>query len=61
MPDGKYMLYLYQTETVAELVDESVISATFRIPGTSSIPERVDGISDFYYGEPSAVLGRALC
>jgi hypothetical protein len=51
VPDGKYILYLYQTESIADVVDETSISSTFRIEDISMIPERDDRISDFYYGK----------
>ncbi len=52
VPDGKFTLHLYQTEQLSEVVDDSLITTTFRIPEAqaSAVPPRAEGISDFYYG-----------
>jgi hypothetical protein len=50
VPDGEYILYLYQTESIADLVDETAIADVFRIENISLIPERDDSITDFFYG-----------
>jgi hypothetical protein len=50
VPDGKYTLLLYQTESISDVVDETAISSMYRIEDISGIPDREEGISDFYYG-----------
>jgi hypothetical protein len=50
VPDGNYIFHLYQTESIAEIVDETTIGSIFRIEDVTTIPERDESISDFYYG-----------
>ncbi len=50
VPDGKYTLYLYQTESISDVVDETTVSSIYKIEDVSGIPDRDDSISDFYYG-----------
>jgi hypothetical protein len=51
VPDGTLRLWLYQTEALAEVMDETVIGTTFRIKDESTIPARDDSISDYFYGK----------
>jgi hypothetical protein len=60
VPDGALHLWLYQTEALAEVIDESVIATTFRIKDESTIPRRDDSISDYFYGA-SCMYVRMLC
>jgi hypothetical protein len=56
LPDGEYTLYLYQTEPLGEVVDDSLIASMFRIENDATLPQRQDGISDFFYGDVPPVV-----
>jgi hypothetical protein len=43
-------------ESIAEVVEETAISSIFRIEDVETVPNRVEGISDFYYGMYEAVF-----
>ena len=59
VPDGELELYLYQTTSMADMLDITDIT-TNRAYGPkirpSSVPERAAGISDFFYGDKREAL-----
>jgi hypothetical protein len=50
VPDGPLHLWLYQTESLVDAMDETLIAGTFRISDDKTIPGRDDSVSDFFYG-----------
>jgi hypothetical protein len=56
VPDGPLHLWLYQTESLVDSLDEGLIASTFRIQDDSTVPQRDDSVSDFFYGERSSSM-----
>jgi hypothetical protein len=61
VPDGDFILYLYQTEQLSEVVADSIISTSFRIEDVETVPDRSEDVSDFFYGVSAKHVCMSSC
>ena len=63
VPDGNFILYLYQMDQLSEVVADSSIGTAFRIEDMSMVPDRSEDVSDFFYGvyRVKSTIENAVC